>query len=198
MKTSLLLAIVFLAGSGNAWSGEPSFRTALETIPPKYLGDIPLAHRERFLKTVEKGDERFDAKSGWLHWYSDGRDVRCTSMVWAKELPRPDKSPLVFVHMAKPFADGSKPAANQTFVMERTKDGWVDVTKKVMPAEVDLTMHFRTRRKDSVIEVAPWKQFERRDGRGKAWTFGSRVSDLEWKDGKFKVVKPASKTLTKN
>ena len=133
-----------------------------------------------------------------MRWYSDGGYVRYTSMVWLKELPRAGRSPLLFVHMAKPFADGRTPEANQTFVLERRDDGWSDVAKSVMPGEVDMTMHFRTRKDNSVIEVAPWKEYERQDTAGKAYTYGDRVMDLRWKREKFIVEKPSSKTLTNN
>ena len=194
------MAIALVASSWTAFSDELSFRNALKTLPPKYLGDIPLANREEFLNVVGSDGERLDAAKGWLHWYTDGGDVGGTSMVWAKELPRPGKKPLVFVHMAKPFAEAvhSKPAANQTFVLERVGKDWVDVTKTVIPSIVDMTMHFRTRKQDTVIEVAPWKEFERRDGRGKAWTYGEKAMDLRWTGKQFVVKKASTKELTKN
>lgn len=201
MNTLLCMAIALIAVSGTAFSDEHSFRSALKSLPPKYFGDIPLANREKFLKTAGSTDEILDAANGWLHWHADGGDVHASSMVWAKELPRPGKQALVFVHMAKPFAGGaahSKPAANQTFVLERVGKDWVDVTKKVIPSTVDMTMHFRTRKDDTVIEVAPWKEFDRRDGRGKAWTYGDRVLDLKWTGKDFVPGKAASKELTKN
>jgi hypothetical protein len=100
--------------------------------------------------------------------------------------------------MAKPFAAGTKPETNQTFVLEPTDKGWIDVTGQVIPSTIDMTMHFRTRRNDTVIEAAPWKEFERRDGRGKAYTYGERTVDLHWNGEKFTVKDAASESLTKN
>lgn len=198
MKNLLISAALLLAGSGFAPGDENSFRSALIELPPKYLGDIPLANRKSFITEAAWRNVSLDVASGWLHWFTDGGDVGATSMVWAKELPRPDKSPLILVHMAKPFADGRKPGKDQTFVLERDGKGWSNVTSTVMPAEVDLTNHFRTRKKDTVIEVAPWKEFERRDGRGRAYTYGDRVMDLRWTGNEFVIEKAPSRELTKN
>jgi hypothetical protein len=199
MKMLLCMTLTLIAASGIAFSDQRSFRRSLEEIPPKYMGDLPLADRGKFLRALDSEGARLDAEKGWLHWYSDGGDVRITSMVWAKELPRPGKSPLVFVHMAKPFANsGNKPSTDQTFVLERDGKEWVDVTKKVIPSTVDMTMHFRTRKNDTVIEVARWRGFERQDGRGNAWDFGERISDLRWTGEAFEVDKAAAKKLTNN
>lgn len=198
MKTLLFSATLLLAGSGFAFSDEDSFRSALIDLPPKYLGDIPLETRKMLIAQVGRDPRRLDAASGWLHWFSDGGDVGATSMVWAKELPRQDKTPLIFVHMAKPFADGRKPGKDQTFVLERVGKDWTDVTERIFPSNVDMTMHFRTRKQGTVIEVAPWKEFERGDGRGKAWTYGERVMNLRWTGMEFVVEKASSKELTKN
>jgi hypothetical protein len=198
MQRPLFTAIALFAASETSFSDEQTFRSALLSLPPKYLADIPLSNREKFMKEVGSDSRRLRAAGGWLHWYSDGGDVGGTSMAWAKELPRPGKTPLVFVHMAKPFADGRNPGGDQTFVVQRAGDGWTDVTKQVMPPDVDLSMHFRTRQKDTVIEVALWKQINRSDGRGKAWIFGSRVADLHWSGERFVARKPESEVLTKN
>ncbi len=193
------MAIFLIATSGNAFSDEQSFRTALVTLPPKYLGDIPLVNREKLLNAAGSDDELMDAANGWLHWSADGGNVGGTSMVWAKELPRSGKKPLFFVHMAKPFADSrNKPAANQTFILEHVGEEWVDVTTTVMPSAVDITMHFRTRKADTVIEVAPWKEFKRIDDRGMAYTYGERVMDLRWTGKEFVIEKASNKKLTKN
>lgn len=198
MKPYPLLALILLSCSGSAFSDERSFRSALIELPPKYLGDIPLADRAVFMKELSTDARRMDVAGNWLHWFSDGGDVRGTSMIWAKELPRADKSALILIHMAKPFATGGKPEANQTFVMENIGKDWMDVTKKVMPAGVDMKHHFRTRKNDTTIEVAQWEQFDRADGRGKAWKFGPRVMDLHWEGQVFVIKKPKSATLTKN
>jgi hypothetical protein len=198
MKTMILSIVVLLAGAGFAFSDEASFVAALRDLPPKYLGDIPLGNRNLLIAEVAKDERRMDAASGWLHWLSDGGKVAGTSMVWAKELPRAGKGPLILVHMAKPFADGQEPAKNQTFVLERGAKGWTDVTKEMIPAEVDLTQHFRTRKKDAVVEVARWTKFERRDGLGMAWKFGPRVLDLHWTGERFIVKEAESDVLTRN
>lgn len=192
------MTFAFIAASGVALSDQKSFRSSLENIPPEYMGDIPLADRGKFMKALDSEGDRLDAAKGWLHWSSDGRDVRGTSMVWAKELPRPGKSPLIFIHMAKPFGNGDKPATNHTFVLESSGKKWMDVTKKVIPSTVDMTMHFRTRKNDTVIEVARWQEFERQDGQGKAWNFGERISDLRWTGEAFDVDKAAAMKLTNN
>ena len=197
MKLFFLFVALHVA-SGIALADEESFRAALMELPPKYLADVPLADRQKLIATAGKNADRLNAATGWLHWYSDGSSVRASSMIWAKELPRPDKTPLILVHMAKPFADGRKPEEDHTVVLERGENGWKDVTKEVMPADVDMKMHFRTREDDTVVEVAPWKEIDRRDGRGKALVYGSRVMDLHWSGERFIAKEPESKVLTKN
>ena len=198
MRIPVLAALAMAFAATLVHAAEYSLRLALLTIPPKHLGDIPLVDRGKFVAALEADPARMDVANGWVHWFSDGHEVPCTSMVWMKELPRSGKSPLVFIHMAKPMADGRKPEANQTVVLEFTDEGWSDVTKAVIPPDVDRTMHFRTRRDGAVIEAAPWKEFERKDGRGKAWTYGERILDLEWTGEKLVAKEAASSELTRN
>ena len=204
---SLILPIALAAASftGTTRADEASFRAAFKTLPPKYFGDIPLAERDLFIKQLasDHGTERLDAKKGWLHYFSDGDYIHGTCMIWAKELPRTGgKEPLILVHMAKPFAGSIKgpikPAPDQTVVLEPVGTEWVDVTKTVIPAEVDMTLHFRTRREDTVIELAPWEEFNRQDGLGKAYIFGKRTHDLRWTGTGFVLEKPAAAKLTDN
>jgi hypothetical protein len=204
---SLPLAIALAATSltGTALADEASFRAALKTLPPRYFADIPLAERDGLLTLLngDNGPQFLDAKKGWLHFFSDGGYIHATSMIWAKELPRTaGKEPLILVHMAKPFAGSIKgeikPAPDQTVVLEPIGGEWVDVTKTVIPAEVDMTMHFRTRREDTVIELAPWEEINRQDGLGKTYSFGKRTHDLRWTGDGFVVEKPAAAKLTNN
>lgn len=174
-------------------------RSALMTIPPIYLGDIPLARRESWIKSLERDPERMDAAKGWMHQFGDGPDSPGSSMIWLKILPRTNKSPVVLVHMAKPFAagGGGRLFANQTFVLERDGEQWKDVTQTTIPATIDLTTHhFRTRKEDTVIEVAPWKAELAKDRY--IWIFGERLMDLWWDGEKFTIKEAASKVLTNN
>ena len=119
-------------------------------------------------------------------------------MLYIKLLPRKDDTPLVFVHMPKPFADGSAPQKNQTFVLERAGDKWRDVTKQIIPEQIDLLMHFSPRRSQAIIEVAAYERRERNDHRGKAYFFGQRTLDLFWNGSSFEIRKPDSPTLSDN
>ncbi|MDB6072211.1 MAG: hypothetical protein JWL81_3382, partial [Verrucomicrobiales bacterium] len=191
------------AAPGTALADEHTFQHALLTIPPKYLADIPRNQRNLLLEMLSTDRNRLDLKHEWLHWYSDGGDVRGTSMAWAKELPRPNKSPLIFVHMPKPFAKPViPPGAEQTIILERQATilgmKWRDVTQQVMPEGVDRNLHFRSRREDTTIEAGEWNHVPSRDGAGKIWTFGTRVADLHWNGERFEVRKPASKKLTES
>lgn len=117
-------------------------------------------------------------------------------MLYMKLLSRKDDSPLVLVHMAKPFADGSTPRKNQTFVLEREGSTWRDVTSRVMPKQADLTMHFSPRRSSNVVEVAAYERHKRQDGRGYAYWFGERKLDLVWDGTSFQIRKTANSKLT--
>ena len=199
----LFLTLITAALTPTTRADEASFRHALKTIPANYLGDITLAKRTTLFTELasDATTVRLDAKHGWLHWSSDGGTAGGSCMFWVKELPRPDgKPPLIFVHMAKPFANADKyqPSTNQTYVLEPVGSEWIDVTKTVIPATIDLTLHFRTRKQDTTIEVAEWKAFPRQDGRGNAYDFGERIHDLRWIGNGFVIEKPAAKKPTDN
>ncbi len=191
----------FAAGLESAFQGR-ALNVALLTLPAHYLADIPLDDRSCLLLELSSTayDRRLDYANGWLQYHSDNPEdcPRASSRFWLKLLPQDDEAPLVFVHMAKPFADGSDPARNQTFVLRRQGDEWLDVTEVVIPSGVDLTLHFRPSRTLDRIEVATYEPFERRDGRGKAYRFGAREFDLIWKDGSFHKAAADSPELSKN
>lgn len=157
------------------------FLSAIRQLDPKFIGDIPLNKREVFIRKIQNDSERFDSENHWLHYFSDNsRDgISATSMVWAKLLLRTHGDPYVFVHMAKPMANGKAPVQNQTFVFSKQGNNWTDITSKVIPHGVDLTGHFRPLRKP-IIETGSWQQIERSDGLGQAWIIGARTHDLVW------------------
>ena len=172
------------------------FRSAIREVPPKYFADIPLEQRALLLKQVESDGERFDATGGWLHYFSDGRDISASSMIWAKLLRRTKGKPYLLVHMAKPFTGKQPPSENQTFVLRRDGEDWVE-TNTLQRWEFMLKGHFRPRR-DNIVEVGSWKEVDRSDGRGKTWTYGSRELDLRWGYQFFNEIKPESEFFSKN
>lgn len=184
----------------NAYAQDGNFlNVAIMELPSRYFADVPREQRTVFLLRLseQSGDRRLDYQHSWLHWYSDSVEApHGTSMLYLKLLPRNGDNPLVLVHMPKPFADGSAPAKNQTFVLERDGNEWRDVTKRVMPKKADLTMHFSPRRTSNVIEVAAYERFKRPDGRGYSYTFSQRVLDLIWDGAVFQTRVPASKKLS--
>lgn len=201
MKTITLITALLLANAGVTPASDGKYlNVAILSLPDRYLADIPAANRGRLLEQLSSGpfpDNRLDYGNGWLHWYSDGPGPGSTSMFWLKILPVPEGNvPFVFVHMAKPFASGAKPERNQTFVLQRDRDDWKDVTRRVIPQEVDLTMHFRPRRSANIVEAAAYERIDRQDGRGSAYRFGKRKFDLVWDDGKFQVRKAAKPELS--
>jgi len=124
-------------------------------------------------------------------------------MLYVKLLPRSqDDTPLVFVHMPKPFAtsNGSSPKDNQTFVLEWKneiggKGKWLDVTKLNIPETVGLTLHFSPRRTSNVIEVGKYELYNRDDKHAYRYTFGEHTLDLIWNGEKFEIRKSESKLL---
>jgi hypothetical protein len=176
---------------------------AILRAPEAFLADIPIGNRHRLLELLSEwpgSATHLDYEHGWVHWFHDGPAADSpggTSMFWMKTLPRKGQSPLVLVHMAKAFATGTAPAANQTVVLERGSLGqWLDVTADVLPAEVDRTMHFRPRRTDNRIEVARYEKIQRKDGRGEAYKFGNRELDLAWENGAFRMLAPDGRKLS--
>jgi hypothetical protein len=172
---------------------------AVLELPDHYLADVPMADRSLLLRRLSESGGQLDYARGWLHFSSDEGPggPGGTSMFYLKILPRKHGgNPLVFVHMAKPFADGSAPRANQTFVLAWDHGKWTDATAEVMPAGIDLTMHFRPCRKTGVIEAAHWVKVPRHDGRGGTYIFGPRTLDLVWNGQKFERRKPAGKILS--
>jgi hypothetical protein len=166
------------------------FERAFLELPPQFVADIPLAQRP-----LVRG--RLDLEHSYLHWYSDGRDIDATSMLYLRQFRRADGGFVVLTHMPKPYADGSNPEANQTFVFERRKDQWEDITAEVMPKGIDLTAHFRPRKASDVVEVAPYVRIKRQDGRGDAYQFGAPAAELHW-DGRTFLKREATKKTLSN
>jgi hypothetical protein len=194
--------LVFGVGSGQSVEGQNGFLDeVIYSLPAKYFADIPLEERAAMMTILSRsgGDERVDFDLGWMHWFSDNshRAPTATSMLLVKVLPRTDKPPLVLVHMPKPFANGLKPEPNQTFVLDRENGSWNDVTDAILPKEVGRDLHFRPQKRGNTIEVAEYARFERQDGRGTAYRFGTRKMDLFWNGTAFEVRKPASPELTR-
>ena len=207
MKKLFLAGALILATLAPATAAVGKYlNVALLSLPPRYLADIPLDKRDRLLTllSMDMGKHpRLDYAGGWLHWSYDGPPQNSpggSSMFWVKLLPLGKNSaPLVFVHMSKPFADGkNKPANDQTFILRYANGEWKDVTAETMPAGIDLTMHFRPRRSDLVIEAASYEEIKRQDGRGSAYDFGKRELDLIWEDGAFRVGPPLGKEFTRD
>ena len=197
----LAVALAGVLGSGQVAAADGEFlKTAISSIPPRYFADIALEERKFMLsENALGGGDRIDFDRGWVHWYSDNsrRKPKVTSMLYVKLLPRNGKTPLVLVHMPKPFAGQGKPAKDQTFVLERDGDVWRDVTKATIPKEARLDLHFRPRKGEDVVEVAEYVLFERRDGLGTAYKFGTRKMDLVWDGSAFQVSKPQSVELSR-
>ena len=186
-----------------ALAGEVSvLERAIRELPPQFVADIPLAQRTALLQSFrsDPSDTRLDLAHGYLHFYSDGGDhgaVSGTSMLYMRQFRRADGGFVVLTHMPKPFADGSAPRANQTFVFERRKGKWTDITADVFPRGIDFTSHFEPRRASAVIEVAPYVRFARQDGRGDAWKFGSPTAELHWDGHTFQKRNPTENALSK-
>ena len=174
---------------------------AIRELPAQFMADIPLTQRTALLESLRRdpSDERLDLAHGYLHFYSDGGEkgaISSTSMLYMRQFQRTAGGFVVLTHMPKPFADGSTPQANQTFVWERRNGKWTDITAETFLHGMDLTNHFRPRRASAVVEVAPYIRFKRRDGRGEAWKFGSRTADLHWDGHTFQKRKPKHPTLS--
>ncbi len=199
MKRIVLWAVLCLLPAGNGSAADNAFlESAVRSVPPRYLAEVPIADRENLWKMLVSS-RLVDENAGWIHFQSDGDSPPATSMFWVKLLPVADGNPLVFVHMSKPFADGSVPARNQTFVLRQKGKAWEDVTGKVIPKEVDLTMHFRPRRSGPVVEAAVYERFKiDRDGGRTAYRFGKRKQDLVWENGTFRVRKADRPELSRD
>ncbi|HEY5893674.1 MAG TPA: hypothetical protein VIT91_10625 [Chthoniobacterales bacterium] len=184
---SILLAYLF---SAHLFAYEGNFlNVAILTLPDRYMADIPLKDRDAFLIALSRDNstDRLDYEHGWVHFFSDGHEVPATSMLFIKLLPRKDNHPLVFVHMPKPFADGSKPRKDQTFVLSWTGDSWEDVTSKYIPKRLNLTWTFQPRRAVNQIEVAPYNRFRPKDTKRDSYTFAKPKFDLIWTGSQFDI-----------
>jgi hypothetical protein len=197
---ALLLGVVAVAGVVRA-AEVSGLELAIRELPPEAVADIPLSQRTRFLQSLRRdpSDTRLDLRRGFLHFYSDGGDHGegfGTSMLYMRQFQRTDGGFVILTHMPKPFADGSAPRANQTFVFERRNGQWTDVTDELFPSGIDLTSHFRPQRVSAIVEVAPYVRVTRRDGRGDVWDFGPRDIDLRWDGRVFQKHKPSKSTLS--
>ena len=201
-RCMLAVALAGVLGVGPVAAADGGFlKTAISSIPPRYFADIALDERKFMLTetVLSGGDERIDFDRGWVHWFYDNSRAKpkSTSMLYVKLLPRDGKTPLVLVHMPKPFAGQGKPAKNQTYVLERDGDAWRDVTETTIPKEAGLDLHFRPRKGEDVVEVAEYVLFQRQDGLGAAYKFGDRKLDLVWNGSVFQVRKPESAVLSR-
>jgi hypothetical protein len=200
-KPFALLFVVALVATVCHAAEISELERAIRELPAQFVADIPLAQRAALLQSLRTNpaDTRLDLAHGYLHFYSDGGDhgaVSGTSMLYMRQFQRADGGFVVLTHMPKPFADGSSPRANQTFVFERRKGKWTDITADVFPSGLDLTAHFKPRRASAVIEVAPYVRFARQDGRGDAWMFGTPTAELHWDGHTFQKRKPTKDTLS--
>jgi hypothetical protein len=188
----LAIAMMLLFANGEvSASDERILQQTLRDLPEVYLADIPKDKREILLTSLSRQKEDHLSNShDWVHYFSDnGREIAASSMFWLKLLPREGKTPLVFVHMAKPMANRKAPARDQTFVLERVGKDWKDVTASVIPKEVDLSLHFSPRRDLPVIKVKTWERIQLQQGQGEGYMIGSRLFDLIWRDGAFHLEK---------
>lgn len=197
---SLLFSLSIVASIACA-ADVSELERAIRELPSQFVADIPPTQRTAFLQSLRRdpSDTRLDLRHGFLNFYSDGGDYGegfGTSMFYMRQFRRADGGSIVLTHMPKPFADGSAPRANQTFVFERRNGKWTDVTSEVFPAGIDLTSHFRPQRVSAVVEVAPYVHAKRRDGRGQFWDFGARIADLHWDGHAFQKRKPTKNTLS--
>lgn len=198
----LLIALLLTIPGGHAKAlGGNFLNVAILELPERYFGDCPLKKRTLALEILSSSDGPLDYEHGWLYWSMDGANAEggpLASELHIKLLPRKDDTPLVFVHMGGAFLWGCTPRSNKTFVLERDGNEWRDVTKTVMPKQVDLTMHLSPRRLTNVIEVAPYERFKRQDGRGYAYKCGHRKLDLVWNGESFEIRKPENVELSKD
>jgi hypothetical protein len=197
---ALLCAVALVASICHA-AEVTELEHAIRELPAQFVADIPPAQRTALLQSLrsDPSDTRLDLAHGYLHFYSDGGDhgaIGGTSMLYMRQFQRADGGFVVLIHMPKPIADGSIPRANQTFVFERRKGKWTDITADVLPTGIDLTCHFRPRRASAVVEVAPYVRLKRQDGRGDAWNFGPCTAELRWDGRAFLKQKPTRDTLS--
>ncbi len=190
------LVIIFLTSLSRAEQDSVSnFREVLLHLPPKYCADVPLEKRKAWLASLEKNPtDRLYLTSKFLHWFSDGESYGATSMLWVKQFSRKGKAPLIFVHMAKPFANGSRPEKNQSFVLIQNNNRWQNVTEEFFNEDVDLTLHMRPIRDTPVIQLKTYAQIFSDDGQPqKAYSFGRKMGTLTW-DGERFTLEPTPKS----
>jgi hypothetical protein len=198
--SSLVASFALLAGVSQAAETTTELERAIRELPPRFVADIPMVERDILIKRLRDSSERrLDLENGFVHFFSDNsRDgISATSMLYMRQFPRTDGGFVVLTHMPKPFAGGSAPRANQTFVFERRKDRWKDVTDEVFPRGIDRTAHFRPRRDLKVVEVRPYLRIERQDGKGEAWQFGPPAAELHWNGEVFLKREPTKDTRSK-
>lgn len=189
----LILAFMSVLTSIAAADGN-FLNIAILQLPERYLADIPLANRTALLTELSRlpDDKRLDYGHGWLSYTNDNpyRGVGATSRFWLKLLPRKGRLPLIFVHIPKEGPDAL------TGVLEQVQGKWVEVTKDVLPEGIELKSQFAPRRASGLIQVAPFVQKARHDGKGQYWGPGPRVMDLDWDGRTFQKRRPVKKEIS--
>lgn len=176
-----------------------SLENVVRTLPPKYMADCSYADRERLIADLETdGDiSRWDPASKWMNFFSDSGYISVTSMIYLRMFVLDDGGYVVFVHMPKPFADGSRPMANQTFILKSGAKGeWIDVTRDLLPTAADLTAHYSPSKTEPLIKVAPYELYKRADGRGEAYHFGPCTQELWWNGHDFELKEVTPRKLS--
>jgi len=192
--TTILLALAATAPA----APENLLNIAILQLPEQYMAGIPMNRRAELLSnlSMNAGDTRLDYANGWLGYSNDNpyRSVGATSTFWIKLLPRKNLSPLLFIHIPN-RSDDSTPPKSVTAILERKGDKWENFTQSFLPDGIDAAGCFIPRRTSAAIQIAPFVQTDRADGRGKHWAFGPRSGELRWDGRKFKFSKTRPATL---
>ncbi|MEK0451532.1 MAG: hypothetical protein RL088_3800 [Verrucomicrobiota bacterium] len=197
MKTTI--ALLTLSATTIMAAPENLLNIAILQLPEQYLAGIPMARRAELISNLSRNaaDTRLDYANGWLGYANDNpyRSVGANSLFWIKLLPRKDREPLVFIHIPN-RSENSAPPKSVTAILERRGDKWENVTESLLPDGVNATDCFVPRRNAAVIQIAPFVQAERSDGRGKYWADGQRTGELRWDGRKFEFSKTRPAKLT--
>jgi|GEM_PF-2699889 len=167
-----------------------NLEAAIRSLPPPFFADCPYEGREEMLDELHADPaDRLDLENEWLHYFSDGGPVRTTSMIHLRLYKRREGTKVAFVHMPKPFANGSAPSDRQTFVLTPDAQGtWSNVTQLMIPKEVDITAHFSPLRHKNVIEVAPYLEKKHPTQGRIIYDFGECQTELLWDGDQFKAT----------
>jgi hypothetical protein len=165
------------------------------SLPNQLAGDMTTEIRKGFIEqcSTDTVNHMFDRTNRFLTYFNDNpyNPYQASSIFSVKILPSRKYKYIVAIHLEKPFAPRTPPAASNTFFLAPKDSQWIDISENVLPREVERDWYYQLSWSNNVIEVGPYEATPRG-----YWQRGKRKFDLLWTNDHFKLQKPSTSHFT--